>query len=114
MSWTTGKHLGRDVRKLPKTQASTVWEIIMSYTYDLSPAACFEDRYSQFIGFGIPKADVDTLQATIKDMWADAPGGWSYEWSAFAGKYLAAGNPLLASFAYGFAKFPCLANEARR
>jgi esterase FrsA len=86
----------------------------MSYTYDLSPAACFEDRYSQFIAFGIPKADVDTLRATIKDMWADAPGGWSYEWSEFARKYLEAGDALLASFAYGFAKFPCLANDARR
>ena len=40
----------------------------MSYTYDLSPDASFEDRYSQFIAFGIPKADVDTLRATIKDM----------------------------------------------
>jgi hypothetical protein len=47
----------------------------MSYTYDLSPGASFEDRYSQFIAFGILKADVDTLRATIKDMWADAPGG---------------------------------------
>jgi hypothetical protein len=45
----------------------------MSYTYDLSPATSFEDRYSQFIAFGIPKADVDTLRTTIKDMWADAP-----------------------------------------
>ena len=86
----------------------------MSYTYDLSPAASFEDRYSQFVSFGIPKADVDTLRATIKDMWADAPGGWSYEWSAFARKYLETRNPLLASFAYGFAIFPCLANDARR
>ena len=71
----------------------------MSYTYNLSPASSFEDRYSQFIAFGIPKADVDTLRATIKDMWADAPGGWSYEWSAFARKYLSVGNSLLASFA---------------
>jgi esterase FrsA len=86
----------------------------MSYTYNLSPETCFEDRYSQFIAFGIPKADVDTLRSTIKDMWADAPGGWSYEWSAFARKYLEGGNPLLASFAYGFAIFPCLANDARR
>ena len=75
----------------------------MSYIYNLSPAASFEDRYSQFIAFGIPKADVDTLRATIKDMWADAPGGWSYEWSALARKYSEAGNPLLASLAYGFA-----------
>jgi len=79
-----------------------------------APEASFEDRYSQFIAFGIPKADVDTLRATIKDMWADSPGGWSYEWSAFARKYLEAGNSLLASFAYGFAIFPCLANDARR
>jgi len=86
----------------------------VSYTYDLSPAASFEDRYSQFVSFGIPKADADTLRATIKDMWADTPGGRSYEWSAFARKYLEAGNPLLASFAYGFAIFPCLANDARR
>jgi hypothetical protein len=88
--------------------------INMSYTYDLRPEASFEDRYSQFIAFGIPKADVDTMRSTIKDMWADAPGGWSYEWSAFARKYLEAGNPLPASFAYGFAIFPCLANDARR
>src|SRR6202161_3686472 len=86
----------------------------MSYTYDLRPGASFEDRYSQFIAFGIPKADVDTLRSTIEDRWADAPGGWSYEWSGFARKYLEAGNPLLASFAYGFAIFPCLANDARR
>jgi esterase FrsA len=86
----------------------------VSYTYDLRPEASFEDRYSQFLAFGIPKADVDTLRATIKDMWADAPGGRSYEWSAFARKYLEAGNPLLASFANGFAIFPCLANDARR
>jgi esterase FrsA len=86
----------------------------MGYTYDLRPEASFEDRYSQFIAFGIPKADVDTLRATIEDMWADAPGGWSYEWSAFARKYLEAGNSLLASFAYGFAIFPCRANDSRR
>ena len=72
----------------------------MSYTYNLSPATCFEDRYSQFIAFGIPKADADALRTTIKDMWADAPGGWSYEWSAIARKYLEAGNPLLASLLY--------------
>jgi esterase FrsA len=86
----------------------------MSYTYDLSPAACFEDRYSQFIAFGIPKADVDTLRATIKicgpmrraDGRTNGPHSrgniWKRETRSFA------------SFAYGFAKFPCLANDARR
>jgi esterase FrsA len=86
----------------------------MSYIYELSPAAMFEDRFDQFVTFGIPKADVETLRATITDMWADATGGWPFEWSRFARQYTEAGKPLLASFAYGFAKFPCLANDARR
>ena len=85
----------------------------MSYTYAIDPKAMFEDRYDEFVSFGIPKADVDTLRDKITDMWADAPGGWPFEWSAFARTYHAAGNPLLAAFAYGFAKFPCLANDAR-
>jgi len=85
---------GHDTREIRSDR-----RFVMSYTYNLSPASSFEDRYSQFIAFGIPKADVDTLRATIKDMWADAPGGWSYEWSAFARKYLSVGNSLLASFA---------------
>jgi esterase FrsA len=46
-------------------------------------------------------------------MWADAPGGWSFEWSALAMRYHDAGNPLLAAVAYGFAKFPCFANDPR-
>jgi esterase FrsA len=87
---------------------------VMSYTYAIDPRAMFEDRFKQFVAFGIPRADVEVLQATITDMWADVPGGWPFEWSAFARKYMEAGNPLLASIAYGCAKFPCLANEARR
>jgi esterase FrsA len=86
----------------------------MSYTYNIDPKAMFEDRSKQFVSFGIPKADVKALQAIITDMWTDEPGGWAFEWSVFARNYLEAGNPLLSSLAYGFAKFPCLANEARR
>jgi esterase FrsA len=85
----------------------------MAYTYKVEPEAMFEDRYEEFVSFGIPKADVDALRATIIDMWADVPGGWSFEWSALARRYHTAGNPLLAAVAYGFAKFPCLANDAR-
>lgn len=85
----------------------------MAFTYEVEPEAMFEDRYEEFVSFGIPKADVDHLRQIISDMWADAPGGWSFEWSALAQRYHAAGNPLLAAVAYGFAKFPCLANDAR-
>jgi len=85
----------------------------MAFTYEVEPEAMFEDRYEEFVSFGIPKADVDHLRGIITDMWADAPGGWSFEWSALAKRYHEAGNPLLAAVAYGFAKFPCLANDAR-
>lgn len=85
----------------------------MAYTYEVEPEAMFEDRYEEFVSFGIPQADVDALRRIITDMWADAPGGWSFEWSALAKSYHEAGNPLLAAIAYGFAKFPCLANEGR-
>lgn len=85
----------------------------MAYTYEVEPEAMFQDRYEEFVSFGIPKADVDALRTTITDMWADEPGGWSFEWSALARRYQQGGNPLLAATAYGFAKFPCLANPAR-
>jgi esterase FrsA len=86
----------------------------MSYTYAISPVAMFEDRFEQFVTLGIPRADVSTMRDNINDMWADAASGWVYEWSGLARRYAAAGQPLLASLAYGCAKFPCLANEARR
>jgi hypothetical protein len=53
----------------------------MSYTYQIEPAKMFEDRLSQILSFGIPKEDVAALRSSIQDMWADAPGGWVYEWS---------------------------------
>jgi esterase FrsA len=86
----------------------------MSYTYAISAASMFEDRAAQFVTLGIPKADVAAMRDAINDMWADAPGGWVYEWSKLAERYSAAGQALLASLAYGCAKFPCLANEARK
>jgi esterase FrsA len=74
----------------------------------------FEDRFEQFVTLGIPRADVTTMRGAIADMWADAPGGWVYEWSKLAERYGAAGQAFLASLAYGCAKFPCLANEPKR
>lgn len=86
----------------------------MSYTYDISAKAMFEDRFEEFVSLGIPRAEVTEMQHAITDMWADTPGGWVYEWSALARRHTEAGEMFLASLAYGCAKFPCLANEARR
>jgi esterase FrsA len=86
----------------------------MSYTYSASPRALFEDRFEQFVAFGIPRQEVEEMRGAISDMWTDAPGGWVFEWSRLARRHLEGNRPYLAALAYGWAKFPCLANEARR
>jgi esterase FrsA len=86
----------------------------MGYTYSITPHAMFEDRFEQFVALGVPRADVEETRGAITDMWSDAPGGWVFEWSRLARRYLDANQPYAASLAYGCAKFPCLANDARR
>jgi esterase FrsA len=86
----------------------------MGYTYDIDVKAMFQDRFDEFVTLGIPKAQVVEMQSAIIDMWIDAPGGWTYEWSRLAQEHAQAGEMFLASLAYGCAKFPCLANESRR
>ena len=85
----------------------------MPYTYPIDPAAMFKDRYAQMLGFGFPQEDVNILRENIRDMWLNAPGGWVYEWSTVAARYASMGNPYLSALAYGWAKFPCLADEAK-
>jgi esterase FrsA len=83
------------------------------YIYAIDPQAMFDDRTHQFAAFGIPLADINGVRNKVTDMWADAPGGWSYEWSKLAERYIADGNPGLAAYAYGCAHFPCLNTDAR-
>jgi esterase FrsA len=86
----------------------------MGYMYDIDVKAMFQDRFDEFVTLGIPKAEASRMQGAITDMWADAPGGWTYEWSRLAREHAQKGEPFLVSLAYGCAKFPCLATEARR
>ena len=83
------------------------------YTYDIDSAAMFDDRTHQFEKFGIPLDGIESVRAATTDMWADAPGGWVYEWSRLAEQYAGRGNHYLASLIYGCAKFPCLTDQAR-
>lgn len=83
------------------------------YTYDIDPQAMFDDRTHQFAAFGLPVEDINAVRARVTDMWADAAGGWSFEWSSLAEKYIADGNHALAAYAYGCAHFPCLNTDAR-
>ncbi len=86
----------------------------MSYEFPVDHRGLFEERTGQFLSFGLPVSDLEELRASIHSTWADAPGGWSYEWSALAAKYSADGNHSLAAMIYGIAKFPVLANDSRR
>jgi esterase FrsA len=83
------------------------------YTYAVDPQSIFDDRTHQFEKFGIPLTDIETVRAAVTDMWADAPGGWPYEWSKLAQVYAQRGDHGLAAYAYGCAKFPCLADATR-
>ena len=83
------------------------------YTYEIDTAAMFEDRAGQFAKFGIPADEIERVRAAVDDMWADAPGGWVYEWSKLATEHADRGEHYLASLIYGCAKFPCLTDPAR-
>ncbi len=83
------------------------------YTYEIDTAEMFEDRAAQFEKLGIPLDDIERIRAAVTDMWADAPGGWVYEWSRLAQEYADRGDHLMASLIYGCAKFPALTDQAR-
>ena len=86
----------------------------MSYQWHQEPGELFDERYAQMVNTGLPVADVDAVRSSVTDMWPDAPGGWVREWSALAAPYAAAGSHQQASLAYGWAKFPTLADDAKR
>jgi hypothetical protein len=86
----------------------------MSYTYEIDVQAMFDDRTDQFEKFGIPLGDIEKVRAAVTDMWADAPGGWGYEWSKLAAAYADEGDHWMAALVYGCAKFPCLTDDVRQ
>ena len=85
----------------------------MSYEYPVDVKSLWSERAPQFVSLGTLKEEVDHLVATVTDMWADAPGGWCYEWSQLADRYAKSGDALHAFLAYGGARFPCLADAAK-
>ncbi len=86
----------------------------MPYQWPLDPQELFVERYPQMVNTGLPAQDADAMRAAITDMWADAPGGWVFEWSQLGTRYAEEGDEALATLAYGWAKFPVLADDAKR
>ena len=86
----------------------------MSYQWPVDAGDLFGERYPQMVNTGLPAPDVDAVRASITEMWPDAPGGWVYEWSALAARYASEGSHQRAALAYGWAKFPTLADDSKR
>jgi esterase FrsA len=86
----------------------------MPYQWPQDPQDLFVERYPQMVNTGLPSADVDGVRDAISEMWPDAPGGWVHEWSRLAESYAAAASHDLAALAYGWARFPVLADDAKR
>ncbi|WP_040699921.1 alpha/beta hydrolase [Nocardia vinacea] len=86
----------------------------MSYQWPLDAAELFGERYPQMVNTGLPAADVNAVCAAITDMWPDAPGGWVHEWSQLGARYAGSSAHDLAALAYGWAKFPTLADDSKR
>ena len=86
----------------------------MPYQWPLDPQELFVERYPQMVNTGVPAQDADAMRSAITDMWADAPGGWVFEWSRLGARYAEQGDEALATLAYGWARFPALADDAKR
>src|SRR6201996_9207179 len=86
----------------------------MSYQWPVDAKDLFGERYPQMVNTGLPGPDVDAVRASITEMWPDAPGGWVHEWSALGDRYAGEGAHQLAALAYGWAKFPTLADDSKR
>jgi esterase FrsA len=86
----------------------------MPYQWPLDPEELFIERYPQMVNTGLPARDADAMRAAITDMWADEPGGWVFEWSRLGARYAEERNEALATLAFGWAKFPVVADDAKR
>lgn len=85
----------------------------MSYEWPVDVDDLFAERHAQMVNTGLPEQDVSAVRAAITQMWPDAPGGWVHEWSKLAASYADAGSHQLAALAYGWAKFPTLADAPK-
>lgn len=86
----------------------------MGYQWPIEVEGLFMERSPQMVNTGLPAEDVEAARLAITSMWANDAGGWAIEWSKLAEKYAAADKHDLAVLAYGWAKFPVLADEPKR
>jgi esterase FrsA len=83
------------------------------FTFPVDVEDLFSERASQIAAWGIPRVTVARVRARIRDMWTDASGGWTYEWSQEAARAEDRREWLLASALHGAARFPVACTPAR-
>lgn len=86
----------------------------MPFPFAVDLDALFEERRPQMLSRGLPEADVDGIVERVGEMWGDGPGTWTHEWTSLARTYIGRDDAPMALLAYGYAKFPTLADEPRR
>ncbi|WP_051833787.1 alpha/beta fold hydrolase [Streptomyces sp. NRRL S-646] len=83
------------------------------FTFDVDPAALFEERARQFTAWGIPGSAVARARGRITDMWGTGQGSWVPVWSGLAREAERDGRWLRAAQLWGAARFPALATDDR-
>ncbi|WP_052424642.1 alpha/beta hydrolase [Streptomyces fulvoviolaceus] len=84
------------------------------FTFDIAPAALFDERERQFAAWGIPPPIVARARAGITDMWGTGAGSWVPVWARLAREAEADGQWLRAAQLWGAARFPALATAERQ
>ncbi|MGI5350852.1 alpha/beta hydrolase [Streptomyces sp. CA-250714] len=82
-------------------------------TFEVDPAALFEERHRQFVSWGIPARTVERARNEITDMWGGHRGSWTTVWGRLAEEAEAEGRLLRAAHLWGAARFPVLAAPER-
>ena len=86
----------------------------MPYQWPAKTSDLFAERQPQMVNTGLPVDDVEATRLAIRSMWPDEPGGWVHEWSRLGSRFAGEGRHDLAMLAFGWAKFPVLADNAKR
>lgn len=86
----------------------------MPFPFAVDLDALFHERRPQMLGRGLPESDVDGIIERVEEMWGEGPGTWTHEWVNLARTYSERDDSPMALLAYGYAKFPTLADEPRQ
>lgn len=89
-------------------------EYLEANIFPIDPADLFVERSRQWAQCGVPRQALRDARASIRTMWDDGPGGWTWEWIRQAQALERCGRDLAAALVYGVARFPCASTPVQR